>query len=130
MGLLNLPTDIPWLSLIWLSMVVPAVIIAVLPRGQEQLMRQVGAGFALVSLVLGVLVWLGYSPARGGFQFVERLPWLPQLGIAYQLGVDGISLPLLVLNGVVIFTGALMSWNITTRVKEYWVLLLLLTTGV
>ena len=130
MGLLNLPTDIPWLSLIWLSMVLPAVIIAVLPRGQEQLMRQVGAGFALVSLVLGVLVWLGYSPARGGFQFVERLPWLPQLGIAYQLGVDGISLPLLVLNGVVIFTGALMSWNITTRVKEYWVLLLLLTTGV
>jgi len=130
MGLLNLPTDIPWLSLIWLSMVLPAVIIAVLPRRQEELMRQVGAGFALLSLLLGVLVWLGYDPARGGFQFVERLPWLPQLGISYQLGVDGISLPLLVLNGVVIFTGALMSWNITTRVKEYWVLLLLLTTGV
>jgi NADH-quinone oxidoreductase subunit M len=93
-------------------------------------MRQVGAGFALLSLLLSLLVWLGYNPAAGGFQFVERLEWVPQLGISYQLGVDGISIPMLVLNGVVIFTGALMSWNIETRVKEYWVLLLLLTTGV
>jgi NADH-quinone oxidoreductase subunit M len=130
MGLINLPLTIPWLSLIWLSMAVPALLIAVIPKGREELMRQVGAGFALISLLLALLVWLGYDPARGDFQFVERLPWMPQLGIAYLLGVDGISIPMLVLNGVVIFTGALISWNITERVKEYWVLLLLLTTGV
>lgn len=130
MGLIALPPDIPWLSLIWLSMAVPAVVIALIPSSQKELMRWVGAGFALLSLLLSLLVWLGYDPARGDFQFVERLPWVPQLGISYLLGVDGISLPMLVLNGLVIFTGALMSWNIDTRVKEYWVLLLLLTTGV
>ncbi len=130
MGLLTLPTEIPWLSLIWLSMALPAVIIALIPSDRQELMRQVGAGFALLSLLLSLLIWLGYNPAAGGFQFVERLEWVPQLGISYQLGVDGVSIPMLILNGVVIFTGALMSWNIETRVKEYWVLLLLLTTGV
>lgn len=130
MGLITLPTGVPWLSLIWLSMAVPAVIIALIPNTQKELMRWVGAGFSLLSLLLSVLVWMAYDPAVGGFQFVERLPWMPQLGISYLLGVDGISIPMLVLNGVVIFTGSLMSWNIDNRTKEYWVLLLLLTTGV
>jgi NADH-quinone oxidoreductase subunit M len=130
MGLFTLPTTIPWLSLIWLSTVVPAAIIALTPNRHAEAMRWTGAIFALISLVLSLLVWLAYDPVRGGFQFIERLEWMPQLGISYLLGVDGISLPMLVLNGVVIFTGALMSWNIEERVKEYWVLLLLLTTGV
>jgi NADH-quinone oxidoreductase subunit M len=130
MGLFTLSPDIPWLSLIWLSMVVPVVIIALIPATRQEAMRWVGAAFALVSLLLSLLVFLAYDPALAGFQFVERLDWMPQLGISYQLGVDGISLPMLVLNGVVIFTGALMSWNIENRTKEYWVLLLLLTTGV
>ena len=130
MGLIALPTNIPWLSLVWLSMAVPAILIAVIPSSQKELMRWVGATFALLSLVLSILLFLGYNPSRGGIQFIERLDWMPQLGIGYLLGVDGISLPMLVLNGVVIFTGALMSWNIDRRVKEYWVLLLLLTTGV
>lgn len=130
MGLITLPTAIPWLSLIWLSMAVPTLLIAVIPNSQKELMRWVGAGFSLLSLVLSVLVWLAYNPAVGGFQFVERVPWVPQIGITYLLGVDGVSIPMLVLNGLVIFTGSLMSWNIDSRVKEYWVLLLLLTTGV
>lgn len=130
MGLLSLPSSIPWLSLIWLSLLAPSLLIIVIPDSQKQLMRWVGTGFAFVSLVLSLLVFLGYQPGLGGFQFVERLDWVPQLGMSYLLGVDGISLAMLVLNGVVIFTGALMSWNIESRTKEYWVLLLLLTTGV
>lgn len=130
MGLITLSTDVPWLSLIWLSMLVPALIIAAIPAAQRDLMRWVGTGFAFASLVLSLLLLLAYNPALGGFQFVERLEWVPQLGIGYGLGVDGISLPMLLLNGIVIFTGALMSWNIDERTKEYWVLLLLLTTGV
>jgi NADH-quinone oxidoreductase subunit M len=130
MGLITLSPDVPWLSLIWMSMLAPAVIIACLPAAQKEAMRWVGAGFALLSLVLSALLFLAYNPAAGGFQFLERLEWVPQLGISYQLGVDGISLPMLLLNGIVIFTGALMSWNIEERVKEYWVLLLLLTMGV
>ncbi|OAN37058.1 NADH dehydrogenase [Chloroflexus islandicus] len=130
MGLITLPADVPWLSLIWLSMLVPAIIIAVIPDRYPDLMRWVGAGFALLSLILSLLVFLAYDPVKGGFQFIEQLDWIPQLGISYLLGVDGINLPMLLLNGIVIFTGALMSWNIEERTKEYWVWLLLLTTGV
>lgn len=130
MGLITLPADVPWLSLIWLSMLAPAIIIAVIPDRYPDLMRWVGAGFALLSLILSLLVYLAYDPVKGGFQFIEQLDWIPQLGISYLLGVDGINLPMLLLNGIVIFTGALMSWNIEERTKEYWVWLLLLTTGV
>lgn len=130
MGLITLPADVPWLSLIWLSMLVPAIIIAAIPDRYPDLMRGVGTGFALLSLILSLLVFLAYDPVKGGFQFIEQLDWIPQLGISYLLGVDGINLPMLLLNGIVIFTGALMSWNIAERTKEYWVWLLLLTTGV
>lgn len=130
MGLITLPADVPWLSLIWLSMLAPAIIIAVIPDRYPDLMRWVGTGFALLSLILSLLVFLAYDPVRGGFQFIEQLDWIPQLGMSYLLGVDGINLPMLLLNGIVIFTGALMSWSIEERAKEYWVWLLLLTTGV
>ncbi len=130
MNLFDLPATIPWLSLIWLSMLLPAVLIALLPAAQVTLIRAIGTGFALGSLVLTVLVFLAYDQGQAGFQFVERVPWIPQLGIAYHLGVDGISVPMLLLNGLIIFTGALMSWNIEQRLREYWVLLLLLTAGV
>lgn len=130
MGWFEISRDVPWLSLIWLSMVVPVVIIALIPAANREAIRWTGAFFALVSLLLSLLLFGAYDPLRGGFQFVERLPWIPQLGISYLLGVDGISIPMLVLNGFIIFTGALMSWNIEYRLKEYWILLFLLTTGV
>src|SRR5215216_76843 len=122
---------VPWLSLIWLSMLVPALIMMFLKPEQKQAIRTVGTGFALISLVLSLLVFFAYdytSPVK--LQFVEQINWLPQFGINYLLGVDGISLPMLLLNGIVIFTGALMSWNIENRTREYWILLLLLAGGV
>lgn len=131
MNLIDLPTTIPWLSLIWLSLLVPTIIIALLKPEQKREIRIVGATFAFISLVLTLLVYAAYdyrSPQT--FQFVEEVPWLPTLGINYILGVDGISLPMLLLNGIVIFTGALISWNIEERAREYWVLLLLLAAGV
>lgn len=131
MNLIDLPTNVPWLSLVWLSLVVPAVILCFVPREQKQAIRVIGTAFAAASLVLTVLVYAGYDyTSATKLQFVEELPWLPQLGINYILAVDGISLPLLVLNGIVIFTGALISWNIEDRAREYWILLLLLAGGV
>ena len=131
MHLYDLPTGIPWLSLIWLSMLVPAIIMMFLKQEQKQAIRVIGTSFAFVSLVLSLLLFFAYdygSPQK--FQFIEELPWLPQVGINYILAVDGLSLPMLILNGFVIFTGALMSWNIENRAREYWILLLLLTAGV
>lgn len=131
MNVLQLPAQVPWLSLIWLCLLVPSVIIMLLPAGQKQAIRVVGTSFAFLSLVLAALVFLGYDyHSASRFQFVETLPWLPQLGINYTLAVDGISTPMLLLNGLVIFTAALVSWNIEERCREYWVLLLMLAVGV
>jgi NADH-quinone oxidoreductase subunit M len=130
MNLIDLPTNIPWLSLIWLSLLIPALLMTLMRANQLSLIRWTGAIFSLISLVLSVLVYVAYDPAGAPFQFVEELRWLPQIGINYILGVDGISLPMLLLNGIVIFTGALISWNIENRAREYWILLLLLAAGV
>jgi NADH-quinone oxidoreductase subunit M len=131
MHLFDLPSGVPWLSLIWFSLLAPALIMMFLRPEQKNTIRLVGTSFAFVSLVLSLLIFFAYdytNPVK--LQFVEELPWLPQLGINYILGVDGISLPMLLLNGIVIFTGALMSWNIENRAREYWILLLLLAAGV
>lgn len=122
---------VPWLSLIWLSMLIPAVIMMFLKPEQKYAIRMVGTIFAFISLVLSLLLFFGYDyTSAQKLQFVEEMPWLPQVGINYILAVDGISMPMLILNGFVIFTGALMSWNIEDRAREYWILLLVLTAGV
>ncbi len=116
MNLIDLPMNVPWLSLVWLSLVIPTLIIALLKPEQKREIRIVGAVFSFISLALTLLVYLAYdyrSPQQ--FQFLEEVPWLPELGINYILGVDGVSLPMLLLNGLVIFTGALISWNIEER---------------
>src|SRR5262245_38818765 len=131
MHLFDLPSGVPWLSLIWLSLFLPSIAMMAIKPEQKQLIRVIGASGAFISLALSLLVFFAYdytSPAK--LQFVEELNWLPQLGINYILGVDGISLPMVVLNGLVIFTGALISWNIENRTREYWILLLLLAAGV
>lgn len=131
MNLIDLPTNVPWLSLTWLSLLLPTIIIALLKPHQKREIRLVGATFAFLSLALTILIYAGYNyQSAQSFQFVEELPWLPTIGINYILGVDGISLPMLLLNGLVISTGALISWNIEERTREYWVLLLLLAAGV
>ena len=130
MNLIDLPAGLPYLSFIWLVMLVGAVIIAVLPSGAKDAMRWTSLVCSFLSLVVALLVYLAYDPNGPTFQFVERAEWVPALGISYFVGADGISLAMLILNGFVIFTGSMISWNIETRVKEYFVLLLILVVGV
>lgn len=62
--------------------------------------------------------------------FVEQVPWFASLGIEYFVGVDGISVAMVILTSIIIFTGTLASWNVQERAKEFFALLLLLVTGV
>ena len=66
----------------------------------------------------------------GGLQFVERVPWLEPLGIQYFNAADGFNLPLLLLTGIVHFTGVLTMWELRERVKEFFALFFLLVAGV
>ena len=58
------------------------------------------------------------------------MPWFQSLGIQYFVGVDGISVAMVILTSIIIFTGVLASWNVETRTKEFFALLLTLVTGV
>ncbi len=63
-------------------------------------------------------------------QFIENIPWIADLGVSYALGVDGISIPLLLLTNLIGFSAIYASWNIGSRIKEFFALLLILITGV
>jgi NADH-quinone oxidoreductase subunit M len=87
------------------------------------------AATALV-LALGVLMWYGFRDQSGTYGFEETRQWLPALGSSYHLGVDGISMPLLLLSAFLFVFAVLSSSRVREHTKEYFILLLLLETGV
>ena len=106
------------------------VLLAFLPRERLQHIRLTSAAVALVVLGLTAYVFLVYDTAAGGYQFIQEFQWLDSLGITLSLGVDGISVPMILLTGIVMFTGVLISWNVEHRAKEFFVLFFLLVAGV
>lgn len=122
--------NFPILSIIMLAPVVGALIILLIPEKEERIIKITAAVAAFVSLLLSVVLFLSYDKSIGGKQFVESIPWVDYLGISYTVGVDGISLPLVLLTSLVIFTGVFASWDMHNRIKEFFVFLLILTAGV
>ena len=107
-----------------------AVVALCLPRRHLQGLR--GASLALTGAMLGLSVYafVAYDYTLGGYQFQREWEWMPSLGVSLHLGVDGISAPMLLLTGIVSFTGVLISFGIKDQAKEYFVLLFVLVAGV
>ena len=89
------------------------------------------AFFSLVPLLLSFLMFAGFDQTEGGYQFVERYNWIPQLGISYHLGVDGISLFLVLLTTILITISLFYSagGDIDRRPREFCFFMLVLETG-
>ncbi|MDR7540771.1 MAG: NADH-quinone oxidoreductase subunit M [Armatimonadota bacterium] len=107
-----------------------AVLVALVPR-RDRLLRTVALLTTLLPLALAA--WLFWQAPQGeaGFWLTERGLWVPAAGIGYHLGVDGISLPLVLLTAFLFPVALVGTWDaVRTRVKEYLVLLLLLETAV
>jgi len=97
---------------------------------KDALIRNVALGVSLVTFAATLALWAGFTPGTADFQFVERYSWIPAFGIEYYLGVDGISLMLVVLTGFLTPLALLSSWaNIERKVKEFSIFMLLLETG-
>ncbi len=120
----------PILSATLLIPVLGAILIMLLPRKNEKAIKYTAALSTLVSLLLSFMVFFGYDRSLQGMQFIESTPWVKDLGVAYALGVDGISIPLLLLTTLIGFSAVFASWQIEENVKEFFSLLLLLITGV
>ena len=124
------PARFPCLSAILVSCAVGMLTIMLIPQERKRLMKQVSVFFSGITLLLTLYVFFAYDKGLGGLQFVENVQWIPSLGISYFNGVDGFSVPNLLLTGIVFFTGVLTMWELETRVKEYFALYFLLVTGV
>ena len=84
----------------------------------------------LATFALTLLPLQQFQPGQAGFQFVEQATWIPSLGISYQMGIDGLSLFLLPLTGLLSLAAVLISWNkIQVKQKAYFVSFLILETG-
>ena len=116
------------LSLIIFLPLVGGIIILFTSKTNETLLKGIALGASLASFVLSLFMTALFK-IGGGFQFLELGNWIPSLGIHYHLGVDGLSLPLIVLTALLSLLSVAYSWRIELRLKEYLFLFLLLETG-
>ena len=118
------------LTLLLLLPLLGAVIVLLIPKAQVALIRGVSLGVGVAGLLLGVPLWTGFRPDAGGFQLVQDVPWIPQIGARWLVGIDGISLLLIELTLLLLPLVVLFSWkSIGERVKEFHACLLVLQVG-
>jgi NADH-quinone oxidoreductase subunit M len=117
------------LTLILFSPVISALIVLLLPREQEQTIRWGALLLSLVPFGLSVFMWLAYVPGQAGFQFIEQANWYEAINSSYHLGVDGISVPMVLLTTLLTPLSILIAWSIKENIRSFMVLFLLLETG-
>ena len=108
-----------------------AGVIAFIPRDRGREIKVLSLLVSAAALVLSVVLFAMYDYKDGGYQFNESFKWLDApLNISLSLGLDGISAPMVLLTGIVMFAGVLVSWNIEHRPKDFFVLYMSLVAGV
>jgi NADH-quinone oxidoreductase subunit M len=120
------------LSLILFTPLAGALLLLFFKREQEHALRWIANAFAILGFLVSVPLWFWYDTRADApvWQFVERTAWIPSIGADYHLGVDGFSALLILLTTLMGAIAVLSSWTaITERVKEYYVFMLVLQTG-
>ncbi len=103
------------------------VAVLMVGRDRNALVRQLALGISLITFVLSLALWMKFDPGSADYQFVERYTWLPEFGISYHVGVDGISLLLILLTTFLTPLALLCSWeSIESRVREFAFFMLVL----
>ncbi|MDQ2960392.1 MAG: NADH-quinone oxidoreductase subunit M [Candidatus Dormibacteraeota bacterium] len=126
----------PWLTVLGAVPLIGAVVVWLLPTGAAARAKQVALGFSLVTLVLGVAATVAYvgQSSTGQFKLAEQHSWIPQFGVSYALGVDGIALALILMSTILTPICLLAAWRDlpgeegTSREKNYFALMLVLET--
>ncbi len=118
------------LSLVTFLPAAGALLLFLLPRRQEPLVKGVAVAVAALTLLVSLPLFFGFNPAVADYQFVEQRAWMPSFGVSYHLGVDGISLLLVLLTTFLMPLALLSAWHaIEARWKEFAITMLLLETG-
>ena len=106
-----------------------AAAVTLLPRENAPLIRLVALAGSLVTFVLSLGIMIGFSGSEASFQRVTSLDWIPEWGVGYVTGIDGVSLWMIMLTTFLMPLAVLASWSVTDRIKLYFILLLVLETG-
>jgi NADH-quinone oxidoreductase subunit M len=120
----------PIISVIVFIPIITALLILLIPGERKTEIRVTALAASAVALGLSTWLYFSYDLETGGYQFVEKYTWLKDLGISYYVGVDGMNVPLVLLTGIVMFTGVLISWGVDDRPREFFAFLFILATGV
>jgi len=123
----------PYLTTIIFLPIAGAILIAFIPGLSARVIKRLAAIFTFFPLALSIYVFTIFDRslgAAGAIQFEEKLSWIPAINAHYHLGVDGLSLPLVILMTFLGFLVVLISWKIDLRPREYFAWLLLLETSI
>ncbi|MHB0924281.1 MAG: complex I subunit 4 family protein [Bellilinea sp.] len=118
------------LSVLIFTPLAAGLILLLLPEEKKSWIKGIALAAGLIVLALSIWLYASYDIAQGGYQFQERVDWLPAFGVSYYVGVDGISLPLLLMAGLVITSGVLVSWRVDDRAREFFAFLMFLAASV
>ena len=116
------------LSILIFLPLVGAALLLIFDERNADAMRFWSLGVTLLTFIFSVVLWCQYNPAEG-MLVADVCEWVPSWNIYYRLGVDGISLPLVVLTGLVSTLAMAASWSITKHVRGYLILFLMLESG-
>ncbi|MBI4361554.1 MAG: hypothetical protein HY558_00110, partial [Euryarchaeota archaeon] len=117
----------PVLSLLLLVPLTGGVLAMLLP---PRWAKHTAALFSLLTLLLASGAYYDYNPYTPGYAMEEHYPWIPPVGAAYHLGVDGLSMPLVLLTALLTFLAVVFSWDTDYRPREFFSMLLLMDVGV
>lgn len=122
-------SDLPLLTLTLFIPLAGAILIGLVPKDSERSVPILSLTVSVAAFVVSLGIVARFDPGHGGFQLVESVRWVPSSGASYRLGVDGISLWMVLLTTFLVPISILASWNISKRVKAFHVVMLLTETG-
>ncbi|MEJ2597407.1 MAG: NADH-quinone oxidoreductase subunit M [Anaerolineales bacterium] len=117
------------LTLILFTPVFSAIVLFLLPDDQDTLLRWTSLVLGLIPLALSLALWFGFNRGQAGFQYQEQFLWYPAINSSYHLGVDGISLTLVLLTTFLTPVSILASFSIKDGIKSYMILFFLMEFG-
>jgi len=121
--------NLPILSFVLILPLIGILFILFIPERREKVIKFISLAVVLLVFLFTLFVVTKFDYHNPSMQFIERYTWIKPAGIDYHLGLDGISLPIFFLVALFAFLCVIFSWNIVTRVKAYFILLLLLEMG-
>jgi NAD(P)H-quinone oxidoreductase subunit 4 len=120
-------SSFPWLSAVIVLPLVAAAFIPVIPDKEGKTVRWYALGASLVNFALIIYaLWQNYDFQQPSYQFVENWDWIPALGLTWALAIDGLSMPLVVLTGLVTTLAILAGWQVKEKPRLFYALMLIM----